>query len=82
MSHAGEKAAILYQVPDHSFQLAFITGSKSGAGQGSLEIRGGKNQHFPCAINAIEIIAVPGLGHFGPALEIAQFLLRFLVKRL
>jgi hypothetical protein len=43
-----------------------------------FEICAGKNQHFPCAVNAIEIIAVPVLCHFGPALKVSQFLFRFL----
>src|SRR3989475_12557292 len=46
-----------------------------------FEICGGKSQHFPCAVDAIEIIAVAGLRHFGPALEVAQFLFRFLRKQ-
>src|SRR5882672_2639470 len=45
-----------------------------------LKVRSGKNQHFPRSVDAIKVIPVSWLCHFGPALEVAQFLLRFLGK--
>src|SRR5215468_1293602 len=45
-----------------------------------FEIGGGKNEHFPGAVYGIEVIAGTMLCHFGPALEVGEFLLRSLGK--
>src|SRR6266436_3604415 len=77
-----KRPAILYEMPDHSFQLAFHYGEQVRPRHKKvLEIRGGKYEHFPCAIDAIEIIAISRLGHFGPTLKIGQLLFRFLRKQ-
>ena len=74
-----KRPAILYKMPDHRFQLALHDGEHVRPWHKKVfEICGGKNEHFPRAVNAIEIIAVPVRCHFGPALKIGQFLFRFL----
>jgi len=71
--------AILYKMFDDGFQFTLHDRQHVWPGDKKvLEICSGKNQHFPSAVHAIEIIAVPVLCHFGPALEVGQFLPRFL----
>src|SRR6202040_320667 len=46
--------AILYKVSDDGFQFAFHDGEHVRTRDKKvLEIRSGKNQHFPCAVHAI-----------------------------
>jgi len=67
-----KRPTILCQMPDHSFQLAFHNGKHVQPWDKKvLEICAGKYEHLPSAVHAIEIIAVPVLCHFGPALEVA-----------
>jgi hypothetical protein len=74
-----KRPAILYKMPDHRFQLALHDGEHVRPWHKEVfEICAGKYEHFPGAVDAIEIIAVSVLSHFGPALKVAQFLFRFL----
>src|SRR5262249_14901315 len=64
---------ILYQMCDHSFQLAFHHREHVGPWYEKVfEICGGKDQHFPGSVHAVEIIAIAVLCHFGPALEVGE----------
>src|ERR1700693_2649346 len=66
---------------NHSLQLAFHGGDHVWARHEKVfEVRCGENQHFSRAIDTIEVVAVAGFGHFGPALKVSQFLLRPLRK--
>jgi len=77
-----KRPAILYEMSDHGFQLALHHREHvRPRDEKVFEICSRKNQHFPGAIDAIEIIAVPRLCDSGPGLEIAQFLFWFLREK-
>src|SRR5215467_7194019 len=63
------------------FQVAFHDGGHvRSRNKKVFEIGSREDQHFPGAIDSIEIIAGTMLCHFGPALEVGQFLRRSLGK--
>src|SRR5882762_971396 len=76
-----KRPTILHEMANHRFQLAFHNGEHVRARHKKIfEIRRGENQHLSCSVDAIEVVAVAGLCHFGPALKVSQFLLRPLRK--
>ncbi len=66
---------------NHRFQLAFHNGEHVRTQHEKVfEVRGGENQHFTRAVDSIQVVALAGLRHFGPALEVRYLLFRFLRK--
>src|ERR1700722_3436853 len=64
-----------------SFQLAFHNGSHVRTWHKKVfKVCTGKDQHFPCAVDAIKIVAIAVLCHFCPTLEVTEFLFGFLRK--
>jgi len=57
-----------------------MTGSMSGAARENLRSPLRRKPAFLPAIDTIEVVPIAGLCHFGPALEVSQFLLRPLGK--
>jgi len=66
-----KRPAILHEMANHRFQLAFHDGEHVRARHEKVfEVRCGENKHFTRAIDTIEVVPVAGLCHFGPALEV------------
>ena len=64
-----------------AFSSLSMTGAMSGRGtRKSSKSAAGEDEHFPCAVDPIEVIAFAGLRDLGPILEIREFLLGLLRK--
>ena len=76
-----KRPAILHEMANHRLQFTFHHGQHVRARHEKVfEVRSGKHQHFSRAVDAIEVIPVAGLCHFGPVLKVGEFLLRLLRK--
>ncbi|MNE40260.1 hypothetical protein D3C80_1342590 [compost metagenome] len=77
-----ERPAMLDQVAYDTLQLVFHAWRQIRARlQEVFEVRGGKHQHFTCAIMAEEVTALARRQHVGPFFEIFQFMPRPLGKQ-
>src|SRR5580658_8189487 len=78
-----KRPAILYEMANHRLQLAFHNGEHVRTRNKEVfEVRGGENEHFTRTVDTMEVVAVAGLCHFGPALKVRYLLFRFLRKEI
>src|ERR1700761_2093564 len=74
-----EWPTVFYEVTNYGLQLALHNGRHIRPRLEEIfEVGRGENQHLPCTIHSIEVIAFTRPGHLCPVLEVSMFLLWFL----
>src|ERR1700760_455120 len=74
-----EWPTVLYEMTNYGLQLALHNGRHIRPRLEEIfEVGRGENQHLPCTVHSIEVIAFTGPGHLCPVLEVSMFLLWFL----